>query len=145
MLDINTHPLPVCLLLLDNLLGYRGPTTVKPALCLDSIPGPGTLGGASQGLFCLVEVSPSCPAAINSPESIVTSEEAGWTVSGTHLHHALGISQVWASVPDLRPGQRPGLQLNSDHPEPGPPKGIGQGPEPINCHCACKVAGWPWA
>ena len=39
ILNIITPPLPVCLLLLGNLLGYWGPTTVKPALCLDSTPG----------------------------------------------------------------------------------------------------------
>ena len=89
-------------------------TRVQPQLNLPCvwIPplGPGALVGASQGLCCLVEVSPSCKAPINSPESGVMSGEAGWTVRGTHLHNALGTSQVWASGPDLRPGQRPGLQ-----------------------------------
>ena len=89
MLDITT-----CLLLLDNLHGYRGPTTVKLAHCLHPTLGAWALGGSSQGLHCLVEVSPTCPAPINSPESSMMSGEAGWTVRGAHLHHALGTSQV---------------------------------------------------
>ena len=138
MLDINTYPLPVCLLLLDNLLGYR----VQPHLTCP------VSGFHPQGLGHWVEPASdyvACPAAINSSDSIVTSGEAGWTVRGRLLYHALGISQVWASGPDLRHGQRPGLQLHLDHPEPGPPKGLDQGPEPNNYHCACKVAGCPWA
>ena len=101
MLDITTPPLPVCLLLLDNLLGYRGPTTVKPALCLDPTLWVWALAGSSQEQYGLVEVSPSCSVPINSPEPSVTSGEAGWTVTGAHLHHALGTSQVQASGPDL--------------------------------------------
>ena len=83
-------------------------TGVQPQLnlpCVWILPlGPGALGGASQGLCCLVEVSPSYPVPINSPVSGVVSGEAGWTVRGIHLHHVLGTSQVWASGPDLRPG-----------------------------------------
>ena len=104
MLDIITPPLLyVCcfwVIYLD--------TGVQPQLnlpCVWILPlGPGALGEASQGLYCLVEVSPSYAAPINSPASKVTSGEAGWTVRGTHLHHALGTSQVRASGPDLRPG-----------------------------------------
>ena len=81
--------------------GYRGPTTVKPALCLDPTLGAWALGGSSQGLHGLVEVSPSCPAPINSPESSVISGEAVWTVRGAHLYHAFGTSQVRTSGPDL--------------------------------------------
>ena len=75
-------------LLLGNLLGYRGPTAVKPALCLDSTLGAWAPGDSSQGLHCLVKVSPSVPAPIHSPESCMTSGEAGWTVRGAHLHDA---------------------------------------------------------
>ena len=64
-----------------------------------------------------------------------------------YLHHALGTSQVWASGPDPRPGTGLGsdhifraLGAHLDHPEPGPSKGLGQGPEPINYHCTCQVA-----
>ena len=92
VLDITTPPLPVSLLLLGNLLRYRGPTTVKLALCLDPTPWAWALGCSSQGLYGLVEVSPSCPSPINSAEPHMTSEEAGWTVRGAHLHHALGTS-----------------------------------------------------
>ena len=141
----------LCLLLLDNLLGYRGPTTVKPVLCLD--PTLGTrVGGSSQGLCCLVEVSPSCPAPINNSESGVMSGEVGWAVRGAHLHHALGTSQIRASGPNsgLDRGLDRGLGSDHisgalgahlDHPEPRPPKDKGQGPEPINYHCVCKVVG----
>ena len=68
MLDITTPPLPVSLLLLDNMLGYRGPTTVKLALCLHPTLWVWALGGSSQGLYGLVEVFPSYPAPINSPK-----------------------------------------------------------------------------
>ena len=102
MLDITTPPLPVCcfwVICLD--------TGVQPQLNLPCVwippPGPEALDGASQGLCCLVEVSPCCPSPINSPEPGVMSEEAGWAVRGAHLHHALGTSQVWASGPDPRP------------------------------------------
>ena len=47
MLDITIPPLPASLLLLDNLLGYRGPTTVKPALCLDPTTWTWALGSSS--------------------------------------------------------------------------------------------------
>ena len=149
MLDITTPPLLVCLLLLDNLLRYRGPTTVKPALSLDSTLGVWALGGSSQGLHCLVEVSPSCPAHINSPKFCVTSGEAGWTVRGAHLHHALGTSQVGASGPD--PCLLRGLASNCisralgvylDHPEPRPPQDETRGPEPTKYHCTCGIVSY---
>ena len=80
MLGITTPPLPVCLLLLDNLLRYRDQPQLN-LICDWILPlGPGALGGARQGLHCLVEVFPSCPAPINSPESSMMSGEAGWTV-----------------------------------------------------------------
>ena len=139
-------PPPVCLLLLDNLLGYRGLTTIKPALCLDPTLGAWALGGSSQGLHGLVEVSPSCPALINSPESSVMSGEAGWIVRGAHLHHALGTSQVRASGPDLRLLQGLGsnhisgaLGAHLDHPEPRPPQSGAREPEPPQYHCACGI------
>ena len=139
-------PLPVCLLLLDNLLGYRGPTTVKPALCLNPTLGAWALGGSSQGLHGLVEVSPSCTAPINSPESSVMSGEAGWTVRGAHLHHALGTSQVRASDPDPRLLWGLGsncisgaLGAHLDHPEPRPPQSTARGPEPPKYHCTCGI------
>ena len=137
MLDITTPPLPVCLLLLDNLLGYRGPTTVKPALCLDLTLRAWILGGSNKELYCLMDVSPSCPTPINIPGSSVMSGEAGWTVRGAHLHHALGTSQVWASGPDLRLLRGLGsnhtsaaLGTHLDHPELGPYKGRARGLKP---------------
>ena len=130
-------PLPVCLLLLDNLLGYRGPTTVKPALCLDPMPKAWALGG--QELYCLVEVSPSSPSPINSPESSVMLGEASWTVRGAHLHHTLGTSQGQASGPDshllrgLGSNRISGaLGAHLDHPEPRPPQDGAREPEPSN-------------
>ena len=135
MLDIITPPFPICLLLLDSLLGYRGPTTVKLALCLDFTFGAWTLGYSSQGLCRLVEVFPSYPAPINSPVSCVTSGEAGWTVRGAC--HALGTSQVQASSPDLRLLRGLGsnhisraLGAHLDHPEPRPLKGRARGLSP---------------
>ena len=132
-------PLPICLLLLDNLLRNRGPTTVKPDLCLDPTLGAWALGGSSQGLHCLVKVSPSFPALINSSECSVTSGEAGWTMRGAHLHHALGTSQVQASNPDSHLLRGLGsncifgaLGTHLDHLEPGPPKGRAWGSEPSN-------------
>ena len=128
MLDI-LHPLSLCvccfwIICLD--------TGVQPQLnqpCVWILPlGPGALGGSSEGLCCLVEVSPSCPAPINSPESGVTSGQAGWTVMGAHLHHALGTSQVWAYSPDSGLDRGLGSDYISgalgaylDHPESGPP------------------------
>ena len=142
-------PLPVCLLLLDNLLGYRGPTTVKPAMCLDPTLGAWALGGSSQGLHCLVGVSPYCLAPINSPESSMTSGEAGWSVKGAHLHHALGTSQVQASGPDscLLRGLgsnhiSEALGAHLDHPEPRPPQGRTRGPEPSKYHCTCGIVSY---
>ena len=129
--------LDTSLLLLGNLFGYRGPTTIKPALCLDSTLGAWALGDSSQGLHCLVEVSLSWPAHINSPESCVTSGEAGWTMRGAHLHHALGTSQVRASNPDPCLLRGLGSNLISgalgahlDHPEPRPPQGRNRGMNP---------------
>ena len=43
---------PVLVLLLINLLGYKGPTIVKPVLYLEL----GPRAGSKQGLLCLVEV-----------------------------------------------------------------------------------------
>ena len=96
MLDITTLPLPVSLLLLHNLLGYRGPTTVKPALCLDSTPEAWGPGWSQPGTTLIGGGIPLMPSPINSPEPSMMSGEAGWTVRGTHLHHTLGTSQVWA-------------------------------------------------
>ena len=95
MLDITTPPHPVPVLLLANLLGYRGPTIVKPVLCLEPSPWAWALGGSGQGLYCLVEVPPLLPSLYKSPETCVMSGEAGWTAGSTHLHHVLGTSQVW--------------------------------------------------
>ena len=106
--------------------------------------GTGNLGDPSQGLYCLVEVSPFCLASINIPEPGVTSGEAGWTVRGAHLHHALGTSQVRASGPDPGLGSDciiGAVGAHLDHLGCGPPGSRGQGPEPINYHCACQVVG----
>ena len=115
-------------------------TGVQPQLnwpCDWILPlGPGALGEASQGLHCLVEVSPSCPAPINSPESSMTSGEADWTVRGAQLYHALRTSQVRASGSD--PCLLRGLGSNHiseplgahlDNPEPRPPQDRARGPE----------------
>ena len=49
MLEITTPPHPV--LFLVNLLGYRGPTIVKPVPCLEPSPLAWTPGGSGQGLY----------------------------------------------------------------------------------------------
>ena len=59
-----TPPPPVLVLSLTNLLGYRGPAIVKPALCLESGPWDWALDGSRQELYFLVEVPPFCPASI---------------------------------------------------------------------------------
>ena len=112
MLDIITPPLPVCLLLLDNLLGYRGPTTVKPDLCLNPTLRPRPWVAPARDYIAWL----------------------GWTVRGAHLHHALGTSQVRASGPHLHLLRGLGsnrisgaLGAHLDHPEPGPPKGGARG------------------
>ena len=96
MLDITTPPHPVLVLLLVDLLGYRGPTIVKPVLCLEPSQWAWALGGSRQGLYCLVEVTLLLPSPYKSPEPPVMSGEVGWTAGSMHLHHALGTSQVWA-------------------------------------------------
>ena len=131
-------PLPACLLPLDNLLGYRGPTTVKPALCLESITwGLGAWVAPARDYIAWWRYLPSCPAPINSPESSVTSGEADWTVRGAQLYHALRTSQVRASGPD--PCFLRGLGSNHisrvlaahlDNPEPRSPQDRARGPEP---------------
>ena len=74
----------------------QGPTIVKPVLCLKSGQGAWALEDFRQGLHCLVEVPPLLPSLYKSPEPPVTSGEVGWTAGSTHLHHALGTSQVRA-------------------------------------------------
>ena len=96
ILDITTPPPPVVMLLFTNLLGYRGPTIVKPVLCLESGQWALALDDSRQELYCLVEVPPFCAASIKSSELSVTLGEAGWTAGSMHPHHALGTSQVWA-------------------------------------------------
>ena len=96
MLDITTPPHPVLVLLLANLLGYRGPTIVKPVLCLETGQWAWALDGSRQELHCLVEVLPLLPSLYKNPEPPVISGEADWTAGSRHLHHALGTSQVWA-------------------------------------------------
>ena len=98
MLDITTPPPPVLMLFLTNLLGYRGPTIVKPGLCLELGQWAWTMDGSRQELYCLVEMSPPLPSLYKNPEPPVTSREVGWTAGSTHLHHALGTSQVWADT-----------------------------------------------
>ena len=93
MLDITTPPPPVPILLLTNLLGYKGLTIVKPVLCLESGQWAWDLNDFRQELHCLVEVPPLLSSPYKSPEPPVTSGEAGWTAGSMHLHHALGASQ----------------------------------------------------
>ena len=96
MLDITIPPPPVLMLLLTNLLGYKGPPIVKPVLCLEPSQRARALGGSRQELYCLAEVPPPQPSLNKNPESPVMSGEAGWTAGSMHVHHALGTSQVWA-------------------------------------------------
>ena len=67
----------------------------------------------------------------------MTSGEAGWTVRGAHLHHALGTSQVRVSGPDshllrgLDSNQVSGaLGAHLDYLEPRPPQGGARGLSP---------------
>ena len=94
MLDITTPPPPVLMLVLTNLLGYRGPTIVKPVLCLESGPWAWALDDSRQELCCLVGVPPPLPSLYKNLEPPVMSGEASWTAEGMHPHHALGTSQV---------------------------------------------------
>ena len=100
MLHITTLPFPVCLLLLGNLLGYRGPTTVEHALCLDSTLGTWGRTLGQPGTILLGGGIPLLPTPLNNFEPHVMSGDAGWTVRGTHLHHALETSHVQTPVPD---------------------------------------------
>ena len=61
MLDITAPPHAIPVLHLANLLGYRGPTIVKPVLCLEPSQWV-ALGDSGQGLYCLAEVPLSCSA-----------------------------------------------------------------------------------
>ena len=93
-LNITTLPHPLLVLILGNLLGYRGPTIVKPVLCLEPSQWVWAMSDSREGLYCLVDVPSLLPSSYKSPDSPVTSGEAGWTAGSTHLHHALGTSQV---------------------------------------------------
>ena len=122
---------------LPNLLGYRGPTIVKPVLWPGPNPGAGALGGSGQGLYCLVEVPPLLASLYKSPEPCVTSGEAHWRAGSMHLHHVLGTSQVWAHALTytLLRGTDPNciiaaLRAHLDHPEPRPTQGMGRGMYP---------------
>ena len=84
---------PVLMLLLTNLLGYKGPTIGKPVLCLESGQWAWSLDGFRQELYCLVEVPTLLPSPYKSPKPPVTSGEAGWTAGSMHLHNALGTIQ----------------------------------------------------
>ena len=55
-------PPPVLMLLLTNRLGYKGPTIVKPVLCLEPSQWARALGGSRQELYYLVEVPPPLPS-----------------------------------------------------------------------------------
>ena len=137
MLDITTPPHPVPVLLLVNLLGYRGPNIVKPVLCLEPSPWDWALGGSGQGLYCLVEVPPLLPSLYKNSEPRVTPGEAGWTAGSTHLQHALGTSQVGSHALThaiLRGADSNctigALGAHLDHPEPGPTQGVSRGIHP---------------
>ena len=112
VLGITTPPPPVLMLLLANLLGYSGPTIVKPVLCLETGQWAWALDGSRQELHCLVEVPPLLPSLYKSPEPPVISGEADWTAGSMHLHHALGTSQVWAHALICALAGRHGLQLH---------------------------------
>ena len=133
MLNITTPPHPVIVLLLTNLLGYRGPTIVKSVPCLEPSPWVWYQGGSGQGLYCLVEVPPLLPSPYKSPEHSVTSGEAGWTAGSTHLCHALGTSQVWAHAllraVDSNDIMR-ALGAHLDHPVSWPNQGVSRGMNP---------------
>ena len=60
----------VLYLMLNITAWIQGPTTVKPAPCLDPTLRAWALCGSSQGLHCLVEVSPSCPTPINTQSQV---------------------------------------------------------------------------
>ena len=145
MLDITT-PISLCVCCFWIICLY---TQLNQPCVWNPTFGAWALCGSSQGVHCLVEVSPSCPAAINSPASSITSGEAGWTVRGAHLHHALGTSQVRASGPD--PCLLRGLGSNRisgalgthlDHLEPGLSQGGIRGPESPKYHCTCGIVSY---
>ena len=79
MLDITIPPHSVTVLLSVNLLGYMGPTIVKPVLSLELSPWAWALGGSGQGLYCLVEVPLLLPSLYKSPEPCLMPGEAGCT------------------------------------------------------------------
>ena len=63
-------PYPVPVLLLANLLGYRGPTIAKDVLCLEPSLWAWALGGSGQGLYCLVEVPPLTVPWAKTPTAV---------------------------------------------------------------------------
>ena len=65
MLYITMPPFPVLMLVLAILLGYRGPTIVKPVLCLEPSQWDGAMGGFRQELYCLMEVSTASIKTLN--------------------------------------------------------------------------------
>ena len=100
------------MLLIANLLGYRGPTIVKPVLCLEPSQWVWALGGSRKGLYYLVEVPPLLTSLYKSLEPPVMSGETGWTAGSTHLHHALGTSQIWVHALTHALAERCRLQLH---------------------------------
>ena len=89
-------PSPCIYVALTNLLGYRCPTIVKLAFCLEPSQWACSLDDSRQELYCLVEVPLLLPSPYKSPDHPVMSGEAGWTAGSMHLHNTLGTSQVWA-------------------------------------------------
>ena len=80
-----------------------------------------------------MEVPPLLPSSYKSPGHPATSGEAGWTAGSTHLHHALGTSQVWAHalihtfVGGTDSNHIIGaLGAHLDHPESGPTQHMGR-------------------
>ena len=66
VLGINIPVHPVLVLLLINLLGYKGPTIVKPVLCLELGPWARALGWLQTVTTLSGGGAPSCSASIKS-------------------------------------------------------------------------------
>ena len=84
------------LLLVSYPLRNMGSIMVKP-MPYTWIHEQGLVGLCGSGLFCVVEVFLPSSASIKPGVPVVMSEKADWSVESTHLHHALGTSQVWTT------------------------------------------------
>ena len=142
MLDITTPPHPVLVLLLANLLGYRGPTIVKCSLSRAKHMGLGP-GEALEGTTASGGGAPSLAKPLKKPWALCKVRRGRLDSKEyiLHLCHALGTSHIWAHtlIHTLPRGMdsnhtlprgtdsNPTIGAQLDHPNSGPTRGVNRG------------------